>query len=697
MRIAAQTTDPAKESSFAVQTLNAFSDADLLDAWNRDRHRPALAELVQRYRVLVLSVCRRRCRSEADAEDAFQSTFLYLADNARKIRHPERLPGWLQRVAQRAAMATIKTASREREPMVEPPANPDDPLDRLTQRHEAIVLDEELADLPEHYRSAIVLHLYEGLSVQGLAEHFGTTVGSIRGRLQRGKQCLAQRLRHRGVVPVLAFAAADTWSATPANAAQLSEPLIEQITCGDLPEPPIQTPLLESLLFQGVRLMPSLYTLAGLAGGSALIACLVIANGSQGQSNDDTLLTYPPSVVGQDGGVTSDLSSSFLAQESGFEGSDGTGFGSSGGTETSAGQGEAGGGMFGDMGLASVGGSGGSMDDSEPTEDTLEWKQKPVLPKADSDLAILAANAMDKEIDMNLSVNLGELPAALTELLEVPVIMDSRGAEFAEQDLEATSVQFTAEAVPTRTALRRMLRPLGLKTVIENEGVVITADPETLVHRGIGTDSWINVEEEAERRIATALDSEASATFIELPLDEAAKTLSETHGIPIVIDGRAIEEIGLSEEEPVTVSMTDRKLRSLLEVMLRDLGLTYTVLGEALVITTLEQGEQELLNRIYWLEGTGYARGDDRSIIESIQTTIDPESWEPLGGPATMVPLGASRPALMIRATYRVHEDLESLFKTLRSTHFGQDPVLEPVQVPAGSEPENAESSGGFF
>lgn len=125
MRIAAETTDHAStEVAAAIDALSTLSEAELLDAWKCDRHGPSLAVSVQRYRVMVLSVCRRICRSEADAEDAFQSTFLYLADNARKIRHPERLPGWLQRVAQRAAMATLKTASRESEPMVEPPVNP---------------------------------------------------------------------------------------------------------------------------------------------------------------------------------------------------------------------------------------------------------------------------------------------------------------------------------------------------------------------------------------------------------------------------------------------------------------------------------------------------------------------------------------------------------------------------------------------
>lgn len=676
MRIAAETTDHAPvEVAAAINALSTLSDAELLDAWKCDRHGPSLAVLVQRYRVMVLSVCRRRCRSEADADDAFQSTFLYLADNARKIRHPERLPGWLQRVAQRAAMATLKTASRESEPMVEPPVNPEDPLDRLAQRHEAIVLDEELADLPEHYRSAIVLHLFEGRSIQGLADHFGTSVGSIRGRLQRGKQLLAQRLRHRGVVPVLAFAAAEAWRVTPTQAAEISDPFIESIAVGEPPDAPIDAPLLESLLVQGVRLMPSLYTVAGLAGGTALVAFLMTTNGSLGQTSSSgqsdrqesvETMTFSSEVAGQFGGMG----------------------GIAGGESVAITDGKNTNGAL----NAAAGGSGPT-----PANQEMVWSQKPVPAVADSDTAVMANAALDQDIDFEVSVLLAGLPVLLEDVLNVPVMLDSRGIEFARQDITKTKVSNEGGSTPARTVLRRMLEPLGLKAIVENEGVVITADPAALVHQGIGTDRWINIDEAAEKKIADALEQRMDAEFRELPLQDVMQGLAQQQGIPIIVDHRSLEEVGLSGDEPVTIAIGDCKLRSLLDLMLQDLDLTYTVQGESLVITTEEYTDYSQLNRIYWLEGTGYASGDYQSIIDSITTSIAPDSWEAMGGPSTIVPLGSSRPALMIRASYRVHHQLENLFKTLRESHFGMDPVLEQVQIPAPDLSGGLGQSGGFF
>lgn len=94
-------------NSSATAEFERLHDADLLDAWNQDQQRGALETLVHRHSQMVLSVYRCRCRTHADADDAFQTTCLYLAHNSQKIRQPERLAGWLYRVAQRAALATL--------------------------------------------------------------------------------------------------------------------------------------------------------------------------------------------------------------------------------------------------------------------------------------------------------------------------------------------------------------------------------------------------------------------------------------------------------------------------------------------------------------------------------------------------------------------------------------------------------------
>src|SRR5690349_13834477 len=79
------------------------ADAELVRRFAALRDGEAFEELLRRHGPLVWGVCRRRLPNRADAEDAFQSTFLVLAKRAGAIRRPEALGCWLYGVAHRVA------------------------------------------------------------------------------------------------------------------------------------------------------------------------------------------------------------------------------------------------------------------------------------------------------------------------------------------------------------------------------------------------------------------------------------------------------------------------------------------------------------------------------------------------------------------------------------------------------------------
>ncbi|EMI21488.1 signal peptide protein [Rhodopirellula maiorica SM1] len=157
-----------------------------------------------------------------------------------------------------------------------------------------------------------------------------------------------------------------------------------------------------------------------------------------------------------------------------------------------------------------------------------------------------------------------------------------------------------------------------------------------------------------------------------------------------------MEKIGLTTDTPVTLNIKDVQLQSLLDILLRDLDMTCTIQGETLTVTTLEAAEEQLLTRIYWLEGTGVVPGDSSTITNLIQTTIHPDTWEALGGASTMAPFHSTRPALMISTTYDVHQQIETLLQTLRESHFGPEPVIESVEVPMPMSMQGMGMGGGM-
>jgi RNA polymerase sigma factor (TIGR02999 family) len=113
------------------------TDGDLLARFVAAGDEEAFAALLGRHGPLVLSVCRRLARHEQDAEDAFQATFLVLAQKAGSVARRDSVASWLYGVAYRTALrareAAAKRRSRERqlEELPHPAVLPEEPHDWL--------------------------------------------------------------------------------------------------------------------------------------------------------------------------------------------------------------------------------------------------------------------------------------------------------------------------------------------------------------------------------------------------------------------------------------------------------------------------------------------------------------------------------------------------------------------------------------
>ncbi|MCA9140090.1 MAG: sigma-70 family RNA polymerase sigma factor [Planctomycetales bacterium] len=696
--------DETRPNPAAAERLHQSSDGELLDAWTRDRLSVAFAILVERYGRMVLAVCRRKCCSASDADDAYQTTFLLLAKNSAKISRPECLAGWLHRVAQRASIATITRRTQSSDEAIDQ-AMDDDPLDRITQQHDAIVLDEELASLPEHYRAALVMHVYQDYALERMAEHFQTTLGSIRGRLQRGKKMLAGRLRRRGVVPVMAVAAAGATAVTAGDVSAANASLFQALGTGATPTPPIPENLLNPLFNTGRRIMTPWNAIGGVAAAGTIAAILMTPGfgsddgGRSGVSDRTMPVTIEadqepvvaqffspvaaaqtnPTVVANVAAGESDAKDQTTASGSGMMDDAGAGSMESSGTPMV-------GGGFGGGGLPvrnAANGDGTTV---------LRRSFRAVTPTGP--LAESLKQKMDEPVEIQLDGTVGTLFAELESQLDVPVMLGDRVIEYAKLDL-TTPLKYQGRSEPLRTALRKILKPLGLKASIESDGLVLTADHSELVHHGIGTDRWLNVNDEMMRKADDKLSQPITLTLVEATLSDAVRELSDQLELPIMIDHRALEEFGIDSDVPVSVDLKGVAAYDLMAIMFDEHELALGFHNNILTVTSLEVAEDRLLTRIYWLEGIGLG-GDFQSLLNLIEATVVPDTWESLGGSSTMSPVPGKRPGLVINSTYDVHRQVEQLIKALRENSFALDAVAEDVEVPAPNPSTGGFGGGGF-
>lgn len=178
--------------------LDALPDGELLARFAQCDDHPAFETLLRRHGAMVYGVCRR-ILANADADDAFQATFLILIRKARSLRSGQLGP-WLYGVACRVAMKARSRAARFAEFRAEVAEMIPDPTAPVEVPDWLPILDAELAALPAKYRDALVLCELQGASRAEAAKALGVREGTLSSRLARGRELLRKRLLKHGTL-----------------------------------------------------------------------------------------------------------------------------------------------------------------------------------------------------------------------------------------------------------------------------------------------------------------------------------------------------------------------------------------------------------------------------------------------------------------------------------------------------------------
>jgi hypothetical protein len=231
-----------------------------------------------------------------------------------------------------------------------------------------------------------------------------------------------------------------------------------------------------------------------------------------------------------------------------------------------------------------------------------------------------------------------------------------------------------------------------------------------------------------DRAILKALDEPASIELTEKPLTALVDHIRQQHHIPVQIDKRALIDIGVDSDAPITAAVSQIPLHDALDLILQDLQLTWIIKSGVLLITTQEEEESHLIATCYDIadiraaapdrpyknslptcreskpnaveftancpypiaaslskngiggmsEGLALATTTDSStdigsMIEMITATIEPTSWDRVGGHGNIAPFDN---LLVINQTLRIHGKIEALLADIREKRASENTLV---------------------
>ena len=169
----------------------------------------AFSELLRRYHSHVERVLYHLAPDWSDRADLSQEVWLRVYRSIARLKDPEKFRGWLSRIATNLFYDELRKRKRHRRPLSldaskqldggtmewEIPSDAPGPAEELSAQEFYEQLQVAIADLPETFRTTIILREIEDLPYEQIAEMTGVSLGTVKSRIARARQRLQGQLQ----------------------------------------------------------------------------------------------------------------------------------------------------------------------------------------------------------------------------------------------------------------------------------------------------------------------------------------------------------------------------------------------------------------------------------------------------------------------------------------------------------------------
>lgn len=168
----------------------------------------ALEELIRREQRNIFATFSYLNKKRENVADLTQEALVRMAKGLANLKNPKTFKCWLNQIVTNLFYDELRKTMR-RPQTVSIDSSPDEngyqaqipdyrhkPAEKAMSMELDAMIKNEIKNLPEHFRIAIILRELQGLSYEEIAEATHTTVGTVKSRIARARGKLQDGLKH---------------------------------------------------------------------------------------------------------------------------------------------------------------------------------------------------------------------------------------------------------------------------------------------------------------------------------------------------------------------------------------------------------------------------------------------------------------------------------------------------------------------
>ncbi|MFC1569003.1 RNA polymerase sigma factor [bacterium] len=166
----------------------------------------AFKMLVERHHQSIYNLCYRYVGKREDAEEVAQDVFIRLYRSANTYQPSAKLTTFLYRIAVNLSLNRIRDRRRKRWMSLEnlreekgvefEGSSRDHPDFSIELKEKQTQVRQAIDSLPENQRTAVILHRFQELSYEEIAEVMSCSISAVEARLHRAKLSLKKKLKY---------------------------------------------------------------------------------------------------------------------------------------------------------------------------------------------------------------------------------------------------------------------------------------------------------------------------------------------------------------------------------------------------------------------------------------------------------------------------------------------------------------------